>query len=321
MRIAVYLPLLLPVFAAATARWLSGRMPPRRATWMLTATAVALALAGALALAALAATAIGQLPGVARVGHWSVPVLRREDPASVDTAVVAAVLFAGALASTVVTAVRRSRWLMRAARTARQLPTQGDGRLVVLADPAPDAYALPGGHGRIVVSTGMLDALDPAERRVLLAHEHAHLDRRHHVFVGLAWLAAAANPLLAPVARAVGYATERWADEEAAARTGDRRMVARTIGKAALLAGRRGAPRGALGITAEPSGFRRRSLPWRAGPVPLRVAALLCTPPRNRLLHSLWVLGLLALTLAACVETTRDLHAFFHLADLRLRHS
>src|SRR5436190_1668852 len=48
--------------------------------------------------------------------------------------------------------------------------------------------------------------------------------------------AAAANPLLLPVARAVDYTVERWADERAATVTGDRRLVAATIGRVALLA-------------------------------------------------------------------------------------
>jgi Zn-dependent protease with chaperone function len=41
--------------------------------------------------------------------------------------------------------------------------------VVVLADEAADAYAAPGWPGRIVVTSGMLGALSPAEREVLLA--------------------------------------------------------------------------------------------------------------------------------------------------------
>lgn len=46
---------------------------------------------------------------------------------------------------------------------------------MVLDDPVPDAYALDGLLGRIVVSTAMLRALVADERRALLAHESAHL--------------------------------------------------------------------------------------------------------------------------------------------------
>jgi hypothetical protein len=37
-----------------------------------------------------------------------------------------------------------------------------------------------------VRSAGMLDALDPAERRVLLAHERARADNHHYLFTALA---------------------------------------------------------------------------------------------------------------------------------------
>jgi Zn-dependent protease with chaperone function len=72
-------------------------------------------------------------------------------------------------------------------------------------------------RGRIVVTTGLLHNLEPAERRAVLAHEAAHLRGHHQIYVQLTELAAAANPLLRPVARAVRYGVERWADEPAPA--------------------------------------------------------------------------------------------------------
>ncbi|MGW7378006.1 SpoIIE family protein phosphatase [Streptomyces sp. NPDC054794] len=51
---------------------------------------------------------------------------------------------------------------------------------VELADEQPDAYALLGRPGRIVVTSGMLRALPAEERAVLLAHEQAHLAHGHH---------------------------------------------------------------------------------------------------------------------------------------------
>src|SRR6266478_3334125 len=110
------------------------------------------------------------------------------------------------------------------------------GLVVVVPGHSIEAYALPGSPGRIVVSGRLLDVLDDRGRAALLAHEHAHLTGRHHLFTTVAHLAAAANPLLLPVARAVDYTVERWADECAATITGDRRLVASTIGQVALLA-------------------------------------------------------------------------------------
>ncbi len=71
------------------------------------------------------------------------------------------------------------------------------------------------------------------EQPVLLAHERAHAVGLHYLF-GTAARLAAACPLLHPVTAAAGYTMERWADEHAAAVTGDRRLAARAIARAAL---------------------------------------------------------------------------------------
>jgi len=76
------------------------------------------------------------------------------------------------------------------------------------------------------------------------------------------------NPALRGVARAGTLAVERWADEEAAGRLGDRRLVARTLVRAALAGTRTAAPTGTLGHT--------------SGDVGRRVEALLAAPLRPR---------------------------------------
>lgn len=310
MHLAVYLPLLAPLLAAGSAGWLAERMAPRWATWLLATAAVVLAVAGGVALTALAATAIAQLPPVAALGHWSVAVLRREDPASLDLALVASAAALAALVAAVRTLCLRIRALVAAARTARCLP--GARQLVVLDDPTPDAYAVPGRPGRIVISTGMYDALDPGERRVLFAHERAHLTCRHHLFVAAAQLAAATNPLLRPLAAAVGYSTERWADERAAQATGDRPLTARTVGKAALLSTHH--PRAtALAVTGDSP--RHRGL-RRTGPVPRRVAALLSPPVTPHPVLTVLILLVLTIAAAAAVEAARDLDILFDLAHV-----
>ena len=59
----------------------------------------------------------------------------------------------------------------------------------------------------------MLRALSgfTSERGVLLAHERSHARGSHYLFTSAARLAAAANPLLRPVAAQTGYTVERWA--------------------------------------------------------------------------------------------------------------
>jgi Zn-dependent protease with chaperone function len=160
-------------------------------------------------------------------------------------------------------------------------------QVVVLPDREPYAYALPGRtRGRIVVTTALLAGLGSAERRALFAHERAHLAARHHRFLLVARLAARANPFLGPLRTAVVYTTERWADEEAARAVGDRRTVARAIGKAALVS--RGTPLPTL------AGFAS------AGPVPRRMAALLRPAPAPRSWPSMFTaVGLAAWAAAA----------------------
>lgn len=339
MRVAVYLPLVLPLLAAVSARWLAGRLHPRVATWLLTAAALGLALATGLALTALAATAVAQIPLVAALGDWSVVVLRRDDPASLTLALIAGLLLVAALAAAGRAVLRRIHALVDATRTARRLPTADSaGMIVVVDDPCPDAYALPGVPGRIVVSTGMLDALELRERQALLAHERAHLVCAHHIFVALATLAAATNPLLRPLAAAVVYCTERWADEHAAAAVGNRRIVAHAIGKAALLTRNHPTPPGTLAIANNlgdgpiramtkamtgavlgalaPPGGRALDAFRRAGPVPRRVAALLAAPPRHQRVLLVVALGVLALGALSTLDAIRDLHALFELAEI-----
>ena len=117
---------------------------------------------------------------------------RRDDPAAVPTALAlgAAVLAASAMAA------RRVRAVAATWRQDRWLP--GDGDLVVVPDPGPDAFALPGYPGRVVVTGGMLQALGTREREALLAHEREHLACARYLFAAAAHLAASAYPLLRP---------------------------------------------------------------------------------------------------------------------------
>ena len=63
----------------------------------------------------------------------------------------------------------------------------------VLDHPIPVAYCLPGRGSRLVVSAGVLDRLDTAGVRAVLAHERAHLTERHDLVVlpFVAWGATA----------------------------------------------------------------------------------------------------------------------------------
>lgn len=323
MDLVVYVPLLLPLCAAAGARPLATRLPPRVATWLLTGAAVALAALSTAVLGFLALTAVLRIPLVASLGHLSAAVIRREDPASLSAALAAAVLLTAVALAAARAGWRRSLALVRAARQARCLP--GSGQVVVVPDGAADAYTVPGWPGRIVITEGMLDALAPAERNVLLAHEQAHADNHHYLFTALSHFAAAANPLLRPVDAAVAYTVERWADETAAGHCGDRRLAARAVGKAALVSSRSATslvrarvPAVATGITGPLLDPVRRLTGGRGpGPVPRRVAALLAPAPSMSPLLVAAAAAVVLVSGVAALDAAFDLHAMVELAQVR----
>ena len=310
MRLLVYLPLLIPALAAVAARPLAARLEPRQGTWLLTAAAAALAGCSTVALALLAALAIAQVPVLADLGDYSQSVIHHHAPTSAVIGAVAAVVLTVAAIAVAVAFRHRARALAESYRRAARL--HDDGAVVVQRGVSVEAYALPGWPGRIVVSGRLLEALDEPGRAALLAHERAHLAGRHHLFTTVAHLAAAANPVLLPMARAVDYTVERWADEHAARVTGDRRLVAVTIGRVAMLATPGRLPAATLGMVR--AGSRRVSLAW-AGPVPRRVAALLGPPPRSRVLLLAAAVLIVLLTGASAVEAAKDLHALLELAQ------
>jgi hypothetical protein len=275
-----------------------------------------------------------------------VQVISRSDPASLPVAIIAGALLAAAAAAASRALWHRGSAIVAADRQARRLP--GAGQVVVTEDTAADAYTLPGWPCRIVITTGMLRALSAPERRVLLAHERAHASGSHYLFTSAARLAAAANPLLRPVAAQVGYTVERWADERAAADVGDRPLAARAIARAAMATTAappdRAGPANALGLVpvdadrdpahgsgshprADGGGARKdrgrhrftRPGRRRPGPVPRRVAALLLPPPRLRLLLLGAAVALVALSGLSALEAARNLHQLVELAQVARR--
>ncbi|MDP5309670.1 M56 family metallopeptidase [Streptomyces poriferorum] len=305
---AVWIPLLVPFAVVPAACRLADALAPARAVRLLAATGAGLALCTLLALALLVVPGAGRLSVVAAAGDFVHPLTVAAPGAAVPLAVAALVLIAGCAAA--VTRVLRRHWsqLHRAAGRGRS----GGGELAVLRDSRPDAYALPGRPGRpgrIVVTTGMLHALDPAEREALLAHERAHLAGRHHLYLAAAELSARCHPALRTLRAPLGYALERCADEAAAHAVGDRRVAARAIGRAALAARDSG----------EPSTDRPAvALAAAAGPVPRRVAALLgraATRPRAGRAAAAVLLACLALSGAAALDATYDLHSSIEIAQ------
>jgi Zn-dependent protease with chaperone function len=291
MHVAVYLPLLTAAVLGLSARWLAHQLPPATATKLITVGAVVTALACSFSLGVLAFLLVARVPPAAQLEGWSVQVLQA-NPVPPLASAAAAVVVVGAVCSYLVTLWRQ----VRAALCARAYCARigGEpGRLVVLDAEHPDAYALSAGRGRIVVTRSLLTRLDAEERRALLAHERAHLTDHHHRYRLAVVLAASICPLLRPTREAVTFATERWADEVAAADLADRALVAATLARTSLLvdASPRRAPAFALRA---------------AGPVVRRVEALLRSGPRQRPLLVVAVIVLMVVSVTASLDARAD---------------
>jgi Zn-dependent protease with chaperone function len=304
MTVPVLAGMLLWAFAGRLAR----QLPPAIGVRLLTVAGLLAAMTTGFVLAVAGFDVLAVTAPVATVGHWSISTLRAGEPVPVGVGVAAAVIVLTLAARSLRRAVRTGRDLTIAARACRRLGPAA-GRLVVIDDDLPEAYALPGLGGRIVVSTGMLRALPADERRVLLAHEDAHLTRHHHLYLQAAHLAAAANPLLRPLARAVEAGVERWADEVAAETVHDRRLAARALARAGLA--RAASPR--LGD----NGTSSAALAAVDTEIATRVRALLARPPRHRRGLTCLLAGAVALTCAATLQTARDTEGHFEAAQAR----
>ncbi|HSY15650.1 MAG TPA: M56 family metallopeptidase [Jatrophihabitantaceae bacterium] len=270
-------PLLIAVLLGLSSVRLAGTLRPRTAAPLLTGLALTVSLCTGLVLSVAAVLACAEFRPLAQRGHWSANALRDDSGLPTALGVLALLVVAGCLTAATVRAVRTMRVLVSATRAAKLLHPAA-GNLVLVQDDVPTAYSVAAASGgRIVVSTSMLRALAPPERRALLAHEAAHLRHRHYLYLHLTQLAAAGNPLLRPLVGVVAHTLERWADEDAATAVGDRRLAAHALARAALAgAGRPGAP-GALAAA--------------QSRVAERVGALLAPPPVHRRASAIAIVG------------------------------
>ena len=307
MNVSVYLPLIATVLLAAFGPRLARRLPPMIATGLLTAGAALAAATSTASLALLAVRFVAQVPLIASTGHWSRDVLADGDPADGLAGMVAIV----AILVLLPFAIRAGRRLWReTARTHELILAFADqpATMTVVVDPRPQAFAVPGlvrrpGRAaipsRVVVTDSLLRTLDPTQRRAMLAHEQSHLARRHHLYLLLTGVAAVVNPLLGRLPEAVAEATERWADEDAAAAVGNRTIVATALGHAAL-----------SGLTAP------LTLPAMAqAHVGVRVRALMAPPPPRRHLLTAAVAAAFAMTAFAALESVHDTDQLFDAAQ------
>ncbi len=246
----VVVPLLLALALAATVTATHRRLPPVVATRAVTVTLAVIAAAAVPTLWIVSLGYLAHIPFLGRRLQWCAEAFGVHDPIP---------WWLGAPALLFVTVgIIRAGSVVRGYRRLRQ----HDARSVEIADHAqPFAFTLPGRGGQVVLSSGLVELLDDAERAVVLAHENAHARSRHDRYLLVAQISAALVPFLRPLADRLHFSLERCADEVAVVHCGDRGFVARTLGKVAL---RSGTPAGVMGF----GGLG----------APARVAALLSPP-------------------------------------------
>jgi Zn-dependent protease with chaperone function len=293
-------PILCSGLLGLAAAPLRRRLSPSLAAPLLALAALATSLATGVVLCLAGFLALARNPLVASVGGWSAAGLRPWRVLPATWAAVAGLAAAVLLVSAVGCLAHAICDLVRASRACDQLGGAAD-RLRISPDDHPAAFTVPL-RGAIVVSAGMLRLLPADERRALLAHEHAHLRRFHAGYVMAAALAAAANPLLRPVARQVRLAVELWADRLAAEEVGDGRVVARALARASLAATR----------PPQQSGL---SLAAADTDVSTRVRALLSHSPRFRPWAAAAAVTLALASGAVAVQLTADLHGQVEMAQ------
>lgn len=276
---ALLAPLVITLTILTLATTAHRRMPPPVATRFMTI-AVVLAMTATMPTAALLAAAfLAHVPIIGIGFEWCTQTIGLHASVPVWLGV-------PAVAVTVVGLWRG----VRLARAHRALRCDVGTRIQIVDSSTPYAVTLPGSAGRIVVSSALWTTLDERERLVVLAHEQSHAQHRHDRYLLTARLAAAVFPPLRRLSRRLVFTIERWADEDAARRCGDRELVARTLGKVALASGPAlGAHFAGLGVAG-----RMNAL---SGPPPAR-------PPRTHLV-ALWT----SLALAAGVTLLQLHHA------------
>ncbi|MEV0453862.1 M56 family metallopeptidase [Catellatospora methionotrophica] len=156
---------------------------------------------------------------------------------------------------------------------------------LVLEHPCPAAYALPGGGGQVVITTGALAHLPREQVDAVLEHERAHLHGSHHLLQQTTRMLAMCFPtvrVFAQAGRQVDRLVELCADD--AVTGGKRALLARALVICAQAASGLPTPAGALGA--------------HGGDAVERVHRLMAPPPAlSRVQQSLVVAGLAVLLL------------------------
>ncbi|HTF11626.1 MAG TPA: M56 family metallopeptidase [Asanoa sp.] len=234
--IAANLLALTLLIGFAGGRWLPAAAWVRRAPRLaIAAWCVLLGTVGAGILAVGVTVLLPAPPVVCALLVWCI---HPDSPGAALALRVAGDTVALGVAGTLLTALVRAGWVLRAQVRSRRRhramltlagrPDAGFGGTVI-EHPWAAAYVAP--DRRVVVTSGALERLTPAQLGAVLAHEHAHAGGRHQVLLDAVRLAARALPglrLTRVAQEQVGRLVELRADD-VAARTHGRRALAAAL--------------------------------------------------------------------------------------------
>jgi Zn-dependent protease with chaperone function len=247
----------------------------------------------AIVLAILAATAPFPLTWPASPGGGPVLLAGPAVPGGRAIAVAGLLVAAGVVlrAAGCAAAELRRGWRDRRDHAALVTATGRPGDepdVAIVNHDAPAVYCMPGGQYQIVISAGALAALTPDQLGAVLAHERAHLSRRHHVILALsAGLARAfpCVPLLGQARPQLAALAEMAADDAAT-----RRHRCDDLAAALVVLGRAGARSATLAASGPEALARLERL---LDPAP---------PPRFGLARIAAVAGLIPPVVIACLS-------------------
>src|ERR1700734_734040 len=124
------------------------------------------------------------------------------------------------------------RQALRHAETARLVGVPEPALGAVLVEHSePAAYCVAGRHPTVILTTGAMQVLDPAQLDVVLAHERAHLTSHHHRMIAMARIGRQVLPFL-PLMRDAEAQVARLAEmhaDDAAIRASDPRSLATAL--------------------------------------------------------------------------------------------
>ena len=245
---ATFEPLVVCVVIASMLPLVHRRLTPRTSAGVLAATTIWISVAAVVSLWMFTLRYLSHVSWLKDQLVWCSSIIG--DHGSVPT------LFGLPAVMLSLVGIRRFARLVRTQRHIRSNMVTGT---TVVDTAEVFAFSIPGSRRAVVVSTGLLDNLSSDEQAVVFAHENSHVSNRHDRYLVIARASEAFLPMLAPLTRRMEFSLERWADDDAcAAVCGNRRLVATTIAKVALLPQR--TPKYAMAFTGIGTAARTRSL-------------------------------------------------------------